>query len=92
MRCLMVLAASQAAQPLRSEPVEAAVGEVLGTSAVEVAEGRMRSMIDLEHLGHDLGHLDEQPLPHLGAAVVQADRAVGIDMHQRARPGSCAGC
>ena len=43
----------------------------------------MRSMIDLEYLGHDLGHLDEQPLPHLGAAVVQADRAVGIDMHQR---------
>ena len=33
----MVLAASHAAQPLRSEPVDAAVGEVLGTSAVEVA-------------------------------------------------------
>jgi len=43
MRFLMVFAASQAAQPLRSEPVDAAVGEVLGTSAVEVAEGRMRS-------------------------------------------------
>ena len=44
MRCLMVLAASQAAQPFKSEPVDAAVGEVLGTSAVEVALGRMRSM------------------------------------------------
>ena len=84
MRCLMVLAASQAAQPLRSEPVEAAVGEVLGTSAVEVARGPDAVDVDLEHLGHDLRHLDEQPLPHLGAAVVQADRAVGIDMHQRA--------
>ena len=40
--------------------------------------------IDLEHLGHHLGHLDEQPLPHLRAAMVQADRAVGVDMHQRA--------
>ena len=40
MRCLMVLAASKAAQPFRSEPVEAAVGEVLGTSAVDVATGR----------------------------------------------------
>ena len=33
---------------------------------------------------HDLRDLGEQPLPHLGAAVIEMDRAVGIDVHQRA--------
>ena len=40
--------------------------------------------IDAEDLRHDLGDLHEKPLPHLRAAMVQADGAVGIDMHQRA--------
>ena len=40
--------------------------------------------VDAEDLGHHLRDLDEQALPHLGAAMVQADRAVGVDMHQRA--------
>jgi hypothetical protein len=43
MRWRTVLAAVKAAQPLRSEPVEAAVGEVLGTSPVDVAVTRIRS-------------------------------------------------
>ena len=36
-----------------------------------------------EFFGHDLRDLGEQPLPHLGAAVVEMNRAVGIDVHQR---------
>ena len=40
--------------------------------------------VDLEHLGHHLRDLGVQPLAHLGAAVVQRDRAVGVDVHQRA--------
>jgi hypothetical protein len=73
-----------AAMPLRSEPEEAAVGEVFGTLAVVVAVIFTRSSGDAELLGHHLRHLDEQPLPHLGAAVVQVHRAVGVDVHQRA--------
>ena len=37
-----------------------------------------------EFFRHHLRDLGEQALPHLGAAVVQMDGAVGIDMHQRA--------
>ena len=40
--------------------------------------------VDLERLRDHLGDLDVEPLPHLGAAVVQVDAAVGIDMDQRA--------
>ena len=46
---------------------------------------RTRSSADAEFLGHHLRDLDVQPLPHLGAAMVQVDRAILIDMHQRAR-------
>ncbi len=42
------------------------------------------SSVHAERLGHHLRHLDMEPLPHLGAAVAQMDRAVAIDMHQRA--------
>ena len=70
--------------PLRSEPEEAAVAEVLGTLPVVVAVIFTVSSVDLELLGHHLRDLDVEPLPHLGAAVVQMDRAVGIDVHQRA--------
>ncbi len=37
-----------------------------------------------EHVGHYLGHLDHQALAHLGPAMVQQDRAVGIDLDQGA--------
>ena len=40
--------------------------------------------VDLELLGHDLRHLGVEPLPHLGAAMVQVHAAVGVDVHQRA--------
>ena len=39
--------------------------------------------VDLEFLGHHLRDLDVEPLPHLGAAVIEMHRAVRIDMHQR---------
>ena len=44
MRFLIAPAAIFAAMPLRSEPEEAAVGEVFGTFAVVVAVMRTRSM------------------------------------------------
>ncbi len=40
--------------------------------------------IDLEHLRHYLRDLGVQALAHLGAAVVQVNAAVGIDVDQRA--------
>jgi hypothetical protein len=70
--------------PLRSAPDEAAVAEVLGTLSVLVGEILIRLEIDLEHLGDHLATLTIEPLAHLGAAVVEQDRAVGIDMHQGA--------
>ena len=70
--------------PLRSVPEEAAVGEALGTLAVLVAVMRTQSERHAEFLGDDLRDLGEQALPHLGAAVIELDRAVGIDVHQRA--------
>jgi hypothetical protein len=36
-----------------------------------------------ELVRHHLGDLDVQPLPHLGPAMVQLDRAVGIDVDER---------
>ena len=83
-RSLIAAAASCAAMPLRSEPEEAAVGEVFGTLPVVVAVIFTRSRLDAEFLGHHLRHLDIEPLPHLGAAVIEMHRAVGIDMDQRA--------
>ena len=80
----MVAAACFAAMPLRSAPEEAAVGEVLGTLPVVVAVMRTAGGIDAEFLGHHLRHLDVEPLPHLGAAMVQMHRTIGIDMDQRA--------
>ena len=43
MRALIARAAMRAAMPLRSEPDEAAVGDVFGTFAVVVAVMRTRS-------------------------------------------------
>ena len=39
---------------------------------------------DAEFLRHHLRDLDIEPLPHLGAAMVQVHGAILIDMHQRA--------
>src|SRR5262249_19067679 len=41
--------------------------------------------VDRKHLGDHLRHLDEQALPHLGAAVVEHHAAVGVDVNERAR-------
>ena len=70
--------------PFRSAPEEAAVAEVLGTLSVRVALIFTRLDRHGEDVRHHLGDLDHQPLAHLGAAMVQVDRAVGIDVHQRA--------
>ncbi len=80
-------AASWAAMPLRSEPEEAAVAEVFGTLAVVVAVIFTLVDIDLEAVGQNLRHLGIEALAHLGAAMVQVDRAVR-DRHGRGRrPG-----
>ena len=70
-RFLITDAAACAAQPLRSEPVEPAVGDVLGTSPVEVGDRAILSMSTLKDLGNDLRDLDEEALPHFGAAVTE---------------------
>ena len=40
--------------------------------------------VDLQLLGHHLRHLDEQALTHLGAAVIEMDAAVGINVEKGA--------
>ena len=70
--------------PLRSEPDEAAVGEVFGHLGGRGGGDPHAVEVDAELLRHDLRDLDEQPLPHLGAAVIEMHRAVAIDVHQRA--------
>jgi hypothetical protein len=77
-------AASCAALPFRSLPVEAAVAEVLAT-LLRVGGGdahRLQGQAQL--VRHHLRHLGVQALAHLGAAVVHQHRAVVVDMHQRA--------
>ena len=80
----IVSAAFFAAMPFRSAPDEAAVAEVLGTLSVRVALTFTALDRHGEDVRHHLGDLDHQPLAHFGAAMVQVDRAVGIDQHQRA--------
>ena len=87
MRALICVAALSAAMPLRSEPDEAAVGEVFGTLPVEVGRQADVVDVDLEDLGHHLRHLDEQALPHLGAAVVQQSRCRRYRRAPARRPG-----
>ena len=74
---------------LRRHAVEVGAGRGGGRRGVRHLAGRRRGDlhlvdVDLELFGHHLRHLDVEPLPHLGAAMVQVDRAVVIDMHQRA--------
>ena len=71
--------------PLRSEPEEAAVAEVLGTYGGVGGGDAHRLHGDAEAVGRDLAHLAVQALAHLRAAVVERDRAVLVDVHQRAR-------
>ena len=84
---MIVRAAACAAMPLRSEPEEAAVADVFGTLPVVVAVILTRSSLDLEFLGHDLSDLDVEALAHLGAAMVEMDRAVRVDVARARRPG-----
>ena len=74
----------------RGHAVEVRARRRRGRRGVRHLRGRGRRdpdlvEVDAELLGDDLGDLDEQPLPHLGAAVIEVDRAVLIDVHQRAR-------
>ena len=51
---------------------------------VGVGRGDLHAVdFHLEHFGHDLRDLGVQALAHLGAAVVQVDAAVGVDVDQR---------
>ena len=73
----------------RRHTVEVGTGRGGGRRGVRHLVRRGRRNRDVakphaEHLGHHLGDLDEQALPHLGAAVVQMDGTVGIDVNQRA--------
>ena len=68
--------------PLRSEPADAAVADVFGTLSVVVAVMLHAVEVDAELLRDHLRDLGEQPLPHLGAAVIQVHGAVVIDVHQ----------
>src|SRR5215207_5904405 len=68
-RSRRVRAASRAAMPLRSVPDDAAVGEALGTLLVCDA----------------LRDLREQALAHLGAAVIEEQRAVVVQVQEGAR-------
>jgi len=60
------------------------VAEVFGTLPVVVRGDLDLIDVDLQLLGHHLRHLDEEPLPHLRAAVVQMQAAVSVDVQQRA--------
>ena len=83
-RSRILRAASCAALPFRSAPVDAAVADVLATFCVSVAVLRTRAQRHAELVRDHLRHLGVQALAHLGAAVVHQDRAVGVDVHQRA--------
>ena len=60
------------------------MAEVLGTLPVGGGGDAHPVDVDLEGLRDDLGHLGVEPLAHLGAAVVQVNGAVAVDMHQGA--------
>ena len=74
---------------LRRHAVDVGTGRRRGRRRVRHLRGGGRGDlhalgVDAELLGDHLRDLDVEPLPHLGAAVVQVDRAVLIDVHQRA--------
>ena len=74
---------------LRRHAVEVGTGGGGGRGGVGHLGGRRRGdlhpvEVDLEAVGDHLRHLGVEALPHLGAAVVEMDRAVVIDVHQRA--------
>jgi hypothetical protein len=77
----IVSQAACVAIPFRSDPDDAAVAEVLGTLPVSVAVIFTASVSTPNSRRH-LRHLLEQALSHLGAAMVQMDRPILIDMHQ----------
>ena len=81
---MIARAAACAALPFRSLLEEAAVAEVFGTLLVSVVVQRMLPEVDLQLLRDDLRDLRVQALAHLRAAVIQQDRAVGVDVQQRA--------
>lgn len=60
------------------------MADVLSTLPVVVASDLHMLDIDLEAVGQNLRHLHGKALAHLGAAVVQVDRAVLVDMDEGA--------
>ena len=71
--------------PLRSEPEDAAVGDVFGTLAVLVADTRMWSRSIANTSATTCATLTNSPCPIFGTAVAEHHAAVGIDVDERAR-------
>ena len=71
------------AAPLMSAPLEAAVADAFGTFWVSVPVTRMKSDGNAQTISRDLRDFGVQALPHFNAAVVDADRAVHVDIEQR---------
>ena len=76
-------AARRAAVPFKSVLADAAVGEVLLFFSVEAGMTRTDSSGKANSVGDDLANLGVEPLPHLGPARRDLDRAVEIDVDQR---------
>ena len=66
---------------------EAAVGDVLLFFSVEVGMTRTASIGSAKRVGDELADLGVEPLAHLGPAGRDLDRAVPIDVDERAAPG-----
>ena len=48
--------------------------------------------VDPESIGHHLGHLDEQPLPHFRSTVLELNAAILVNMDQRTGLVQARGC
>ena len=77
-------AACCTAIPFRSVPDDAAVADVFGTLSVEVGGDVDAIEPDAEFFGRHLRDFLKQALAHFGAAVIEVNGAVLIDVHQRA--------
>ena len=75
-------AASWAALPFKSAPVEAAVADVLGILSVTVAVARTCSSPMPNSRATIWQILVCRPLPHLGAAMIDQHAAIGVNLYQ----------
>src|SRR5262249_43643620 len=78
-RALILRAAKIAAAPLRSVPLEAAVGDVLAFLSVDVAINAHLVSRQPELARHELGDARVHALAHFGCARGDLDRAVAVN-------------